>query len=177
MLTVPMQAETVKSMKPLRKKLQKCRDPDRADLVALQQARREQAMNKPKPAEAKDGGHVMTELVMKNRRKKMAAVERISVGRSQNCAARMSSIVKNLTSRFSSSVVRNSGGLSVLRRDEICCLATPLVLSRSSCSVAGEKDQRRYWLDCRYRSSSVAILPRQPRRNGLCGDARAVMSW
>ena len=51
-----MQAETVKSMKPLRKKLQKCRDPDRADLVALQQARREQAMNKPKPAEAKDGG-------------------------------------------------------------------------------------------------------------------------
>ncbi|PFH57079.1 hypothetical protein XA68_15554 [Ophiocordyceps unilateralis] len=39
--------ETVKSMKPLRKKLQKCRDPDRADLVALQRARREQAVAKP----------------------------------------------------------------------------------------------------------------------------------
>ncbi|KAF4121949.1 cyclin H [Geosmithia morbida] len=38
--------ETAKSMKPLRKKLQKCRDPDRVDLVALQKARREQAMNK-----------------------------------------------------------------------------------------------------------------------------------
>lgn len=33
-------------MKPLRKKLQKCRDPDRVDLVALQRARREQAMTK-----------------------------------------------------------------------------------------------------------------------------------
>lgn len=37
-------------MKPLRKKLQKCRDPDRANLVALQRARREQAMGKTKPA-------------------------------------------------------------------------------------------------------------------------------
>ena len=37
-------------MKPLRKKLQKCRDPDRADLVALQQARREQASRKDKTA-------------------------------------------------------------------------------------------------------------------------------
>lgn len=33
-------------MKPLRKKLQRCRDPDRADLVALQRARREQATTK-----------------------------------------------------------------------------------------------------------------------------------
>ncbi|PHH79946.1 hypothetical protein CDD80_3398 [Ophiocordyceps camponoti-rufipedis] len=39
--------EIVKSMKPLRKKLQRCRDPDRADLVALQRARREQAVAKP----------------------------------------------------------------------------------------------------------------------------------
>ncbi|KAG6062262.1 hypothetical protein E4U17_000034 [Claviceps sp. LM77 group G4] len=39
--------EIVKSMKPLRKKLQKCRDPDRADLVELQRARREQANTKP----------------------------------------------------------------------------------------------------------------------------------
>ncbi|KAI9154945.1 cyclin h [Paramyrothecium foliicola] len=35
--------EVIKSMKPLRRKLQRCRDPDRADLVALQRARREQA--------------------------------------------------------------------------------------------------------------------------------------
>lgn len=33
----------------LRKKLQKCRDPDRADLVALQRARREQAVKPKKP--------------------------------------------------------------------------------------------------------------------------------
>ncbi|KAG6010400.1 hypothetical protein E4U21_006964 [Claviceps maximensis] len=39
--------ETIKSMKPLRKKLQKCRDPDRANLVELQRARREQAVSKP----------------------------------------------------------------------------------------------------------------------------------
>ncbi|PHH86234.1 hypothetical protein CDD83_10538 [Cordyceps sp. RAO-2017] len=39
--------EIVKSMKPLRKKLQKCRDPDRADLIALQRARREQAAANP----------------------------------------------------------------------------------------------------------------------------------
>lgn len=35
-------------MKPLRKKLQKCRDPDRVDLVALQRARREQGVHKDK---------------------------------------------------------------------------------------------------------------------------------
>lgn len=40
--------ELVKSLKPLRKKLQKCRDTDRADLVALQRARREQATTKVK---------------------------------------------------------------------------------------------------------------------------------
>ncbi|EFZ00050.1 hypothetical protein MHUMG1_02902 [Metarhizium humberi] len=48
--------EIVKSMKPLRKKLQRCRDPDRADLVALQRARREQAVAKPKkPSTTNDG--------------------------------------------------------------------------------------------------------------------------
>ncbi|KAI1841478.1 hypothetical protein JX266_012318 [Neoarthrinium moseri] len=42
--------ETNKSMKPLIKKLKKCRDPDRVDLVALQKARRQQAeQKKPKP--------------------------------------------------------------------------------------------------------------------------------
>lgn len=42
------QPETSKSWKPLRRKLQKCRDPDRVDLVGLQKARREQALNKEK---------------------------------------------------------------------------------------------------------------------------------
>lgn len=42
--------DTIRSVKRLRKKLQKCRDPDRADLVALQRARREQASTKPKAA-------------------------------------------------------------------------------------------------------------------------------
>ncbi|KAI1336368.1 cyclin ccl1 [Xylariaceae sp. FL0016] len=37
------------AIKPLNKKLRKCRDPDRVDLVALQKARREQAMQKTKP--------------------------------------------------------------------------------------------------------------------------------
>ncbi|CAM1502629.1 Fc.00g074050.m01.CDS01 [Cosmosporella sp. VM-42] len=40
--------EIVKSMKPLRKKLQKCRDPDRANLVNLQRARRELTLKKEK---------------------------------------------------------------------------------------------------------------------------------
>jgi cyclin H len=35
-------------MKPLNKKLRKCRDPDRVDLVALQKARREQTQQKIK---------------------------------------------------------------------------------------------------------------------------------
>ncbi|PTB63315.1 cyclin-like protein [Trichoderma citrinoviride] len=48
--------ELVKSLKPLRKKLQKCRDTDRADLVALQRARREQATTKvKKPTPPSDG--------------------------------------------------------------------------------------------------------------------------
>lgn len=43
-------------MKPLQKKLQKCRDPERANLVELQRGRREQAAAKPtKPDPASDG--------------------------------------------------------------------------------------------------------------------------
>jgi cyclin H len=50
------QQETNKAMKPLVKKLKKCRDPDRVDLVALQKARREQAeKKKPKPGLKDDG--------------------------------------------------------------------------------------------------------------------------
>lgn len=45
-------------MRPLRKKLQKCRDPDRVDLVALQKARREQAMNKENNKVAKEDGDI-----------------------------------------------------------------------------------------------------------------------
>ncbi|KAK9780461.1 putative Cyclin C-terminal domain-containing protein [Seiridium cardinale] len=49
--TDPEQPETSKAMKPLVRKLKKCRDPDRVDLVALQKARREQTeKKKPKPA-------------------------------------------------------------------------------------------------------------------------------
>ncbi|QUC20925.1 uncharacterized protein UV8b_05166 [Ustilaginoidea virens] len=50
--------EIVKSMKPLRRKLQKCRDPDRANLVELQRARREQAVAKPKNANPTNDGAV-----------------------------------------------------------------------------------------------------------------------
>ncbi|GAW25560.1 putative cyclin ccl1 [Rosellinia necatrix] len=47
------------TMKPLNKKLKKCRDPDRVDLVALQKARREQGLKKVKPKVAvKDDGDV-----------------------------------------------------------------------------------------------------------------------
>lgn len=42
-------------MKPLVRKLKKCRDPDRVDLVALQKARREQGLQKkPKPGPKDD---------------------------------------------------------------------------------------------------------------------------
>ncbi|KAI1377075.1 cyclin-like protein [Hypoxylon crocopeplum] len=40
--------ECTKAIKTVRRKLAKCRDPDRVDLVALQKARREQAAQKPK---------------------------------------------------------------------------------------------------------------------------------
>lgn len=57
-------------MKPLRKKLQRCRDPDRADLVALQKSRREQAVAKPKkPTGLADGGIFGEELRDSKRRK------------------------------------------------------------------------------------------------------------
>ncbi|CAJ2510502.1 Uu.00g133110.m01.CDS01 [Anthostomella pinea] len=38
-----------RTIKPLNKKLKKCRDPDRVDLISLQKARREQGLQKPKP--------------------------------------------------------------------------------------------------------------------------------
>ncbi|KAL6856358.1 cyclin-like protein [Trichoderma novae-zelandiae] len=55
--------ELVKSLKPLRKKLQKCRDTDRADLVALQRARREQATTKVKKPTAPSDGVVFGDAV------------------------------------------------------------------------------------------------------------------
>ncbi|KAI0378497.1 cyclin-like protein [Hypomontagnella monticulosa] len=54
MATYWTDAEGMKAIKALRRKLIKCRDPDRADLVALQKARREQAAQKPK---AKSGAN------------------------------------------------------------------------------------------------------------------------
>ena len=51
----------MKSIKPLRKKLQKCRDPDRANLVELQRARREQAADKEKKSEPNDDAGVFGE--------------------------------------------------------------------------------------------------------------------
>ncbi|KAF4982845.1 hypothetical protein FZEAL_1637 [Fusarium zealandicum] len=53
--------EMGRAMKPLRRKLQRCRDPDRADLVNLQRARREQVMNKEKKAAGLDDGGVFGE--------------------------------------------------------------------------------------------------------------------
>ena len=47
-MLIDLQGESKETMKPLNKKLRKCRDPDRVDLVALQKARREQAMQKTK---------------------------------------------------------------------------------------------------------------------------------
>lgn len=56
-----LQPETVKSMRPLLRKLQKCRDPDRANLVNLQRARREQALKKEKKPATQDDGVVFGE--------------------------------------------------------------------------------------------------------------------
>ncbi|TQV91539.1 Cyclin-related protein [Cordyceps javanica] len=71
--------ETVKSMKPLRKKLQKCRDPDRANLVALQQARREQASmkaKKPGAPPAAEGGVLGTDAESRDaKRRKLEAAD------------------------------------------------------------------------------------------------------
>ncbi|KAK7751243.1 hypothetical protein SLS62_006788 [Diatrype stigma] len=55
------QQESNAVIKPLIRKLKKCRDPDRIDLVALQKAKREQALQKPKPKpkpSLKDDGDV-----------------------------------------------------------------------------------------------------------------------
>ncbi|EGX89015.1 Cyclin-related protein [Cordyceps militaris CM01] len=66
--------ETVKIMKPLRKKLQKCRDPDRANLVALQQARREQASTKAKKPSAPVDGVLATDAQSRDaKRRKLEA--------------------------------------------------------------------------------------------------------
>jgi cyclin H len=52
------QQETNKAIKPLIRKLKKCRDPDRVDLVALQKARREQSEKKKPKAGLKDDAAV-----------------------------------------------------------------------------------------------------------------------
>ncbi len=63
-------------MKPLRKKLQKCRDPDRANLVALQQARREQASIKTKKPSALTEGILGTDAESRDaKRRKLEAAD------------------------------------------------------------------------------------------------------
>jgi cyclin H len=47
-------AEANNEFKPLLRKLRRCRDPDRANLVALQAARREQVSAKEQPPAGKD---------------------------------------------------------------------------------------------------------------------------
>lgn len=49
-------AEARKISRPLLKKLAKCRDPDRWDLVALQKARREQALAREEAEDGEGGG-------------------------------------------------------------------------------------------------------------------------
>ena len=72
------QSESSKAMKPLIRKLKKCRDPDRVDLVALQKARREQALDKSKAkgkGGAKDDGSVFgqaADLERESKRRKVA---------------------------------------------------------------------------------------------------------
>ncbi|SPN98731.1 related to cyclin CCL1 [Cephalotrichum gorgonifer] len=53
--------ECNKTIRPLLKKLRKCRDPDRADLVALQRARREQVLNKEKGGKKEGDGGLLNE--------------------------------------------------------------------------------------------------------------------
>lgn len=51
--------------------MQKCRDPDRADLVNLQRARREQAMDKEKKAAANEDGAVFGDDLREAKRVKL----------------------------------------------------------------------------------------------------------
>lgn len=68
------QPEQVKGIRPLRKKMQKCRDPDRANLIKLQQARREQVMNKEKQVAEVDDGAVFGDEI--NRESKRVKLEK-----------------------------------------------------------------------------------------------------
>lgn len=60
----------------MRKKLQKCRDPDRADLVALQRARREQAsIKQKKPGVPADGALAADAESRDSKRRKLEAAD------------------------------------------------------------------------------------------------------
>ena len=60
-------------IRPLLKKLKRCRDPDRADLVALQRARREQTTTRkdPPPKKADDGAVFESEEAREAKRRKV----------------------------------------------------------------------------------------------------------
>ncbi|KAI0470756.1 cyclin ccl1 [Xylariaceae sp. FL0804] len=60
--------ESNKAVKPLNRKLKKCRDPDRVDLVALQKARREQAVQKAKAKPGLNDDNVFGEPDTKRRK-------------------------------------------------------------------------------------------------------------
>ncbi|KAK6836295.1 cyclin H [Apiospora arundinis] len=62
-------------IKPLNRKLKKCRDPDRVDLVALQKARREQAMVKKPKIPVKADGAVFGESIGDGRESKRRKTE------------------------------------------------------------------------------------------------------
>ena len=75
-VTCRTQPESNATIKPLIKKLKKCRDPDRVDLVALQKARREQALHKGsngKPS-AKDDSNVFSDAMDDGRESKRRKV-------------------------------------------------------------------------------------------------------
>ncbi|KAK7911669.1 hypothetical protein PG985_014150 [Apiospora marii] len=62
-------------IKPLNRKLKKCRDPDRVDLVALQKARREQAMVKKPKVPVKEDGAVFGGSIADGRESKRRKTE------------------------------------------------------------------------------------------------------
>ncbi|KAK8062912.1 cyclin H [Apiospora hydei] len=62
-------------IKPLNRKLKKCRDPDRVDLVALQKARREQAMVKKPKIPVKEDGAVFGGSIADGRESKRRKTE------------------------------------------------------------------------------------------------------
>jgi cyclin H len=62
--------DNVKHLKPLRRRLKHSRDPDRADLVALQKARRDYAAQKEKKTEDANDGAVFGEAELRDAKRR-----------------------------------------------------------------------------------------------------------